>query len=290
MNAMSPNFSALNLPHTERLPVLFLGHGSPMNVITDNPWRQAWRALGERFGPGGSWPRPALILCVSAHWITRGTWLTGMAQPRTIHDFGGFPQELFEQQYPAPGAPEVALGVAEALRTSGTNVGVDGSGWGLDHGTWGVLKPMFPDADIPVVQLSLDVPHTPEQRLALGERLQGLRERGVLIVASGNTVHNLRVIRFDAPDNQAYDWAVRFDERIAHALQTNRHSLAQFATWPDAAQAHPTPDHLWPLLVAAGAARGDDAVTYLCPGYQAASIAMRCVVWGDEGAPPAVAT
>ena len=154
------------------MPVLFVGHGSPMNVIEDSPYRRAWQSLGAQFGV--RWAKPKLILCISAHWITQGWWLTGMDQPKTIHDFGGFPQELFEQQYPAPGAPEWAAHTAQQLRQphSGEPVGVDLTAWGLDHGAWGVLKPMFPAADIPVVQLSMDYHRPPAEHFALGQQLR----------------------------------------------------------------------------------------------------------------------
>ncbi len=201
-----------------RMPVLFVGHGSPMNAIEDSVYRRAWQALGTEFGR--RWPKPKLILCISAHWITPGWWLTGMAQPKTIHDFGGFPQELFDQQYPAPGAPEWAAQTAQQLRQphSGQPVGVDSTQWGLDHGAWGVLKPMFPAADIPVVQLSIDYHRPPAEHFALGQQLRALREQGVLIVASGNTVHNLRTINRSAADNQAYDWVIAFDQWVAEQI------------------------------------------------------------------------
>ena len=166
-----------SLPRTPRMPVLFLGHGSPMNAIEDNDYHRAWVALGESFG--AKYPRPKLILCVSAHWLTDGWALTGMAQPKTIHDFGGFPQALFDQQYPAPGAPEVAQELARVLKQpgSGQDLKVDKHDWGLDHGSWSVLKPMFPQADIPVVQLSMDYRREPADHYALGRQLRGLREQ-----------------------------------------------------------------------------------------------------------------
>jgi hypothetical protein len=165
------------LTPSPRMPVLFVGHGSPMNVIEDTRWRRGWQALGQQFGsgPGAKYPKPQLILAISAHWITRGWQVTGMAQPATIHDFGGFPQALFDMQYPAPGWPAVADGISAALRNP--PVDVDEHQWGLDHGTWSVLQPMFPAADIPVIQLSMDYSRPPQEHLALGQQLRALREQ-----------------------------------------------------------------------------------------------------------------
>ena len=265
-----------------RLPVLFVGHGSPMNVIDDTPFRQAWQTLGTRFGT--QWARPKLILCISAHWITQGGWwMTGMAQPKTIHDFGGFPDELFAQQYPAPGAPEWAMQTAAQLMqpNTGQPVGVDLHEWGLDHGCWGILKPMFPEADIPVVQLSIDYHRPPAEHFGMGQQLNHLRQEGVLIVASGNTVHNLRTMQRSAADNQAYEWAIEFDAWVAEQIkQGNNEALVDFQKLGAVAQmAHPSYDHYLPLLYAAGAADADDTVAFFNEGHQLASIAMRSVIW-----------
>lgn len=267
-----------SLRKSPRLPVLFLGHGSPMNAIGDNAYRRSWQALGQEFGT--RLPRPQLILCISAHWLTTGWWITGMDRPRTIHDFGGFPQELFDQQYPAPGAPAVAAQIARDIRQPA--VGLDRQEWGYDHGTWSVLKPMFPQADIPVLQLSMDYARPPAEHFALGQQLKGLRERGVLIVGSGNIVHNLRATQRSAAANQAYDWAIEFDSRIASQLEkgdlkglSDFHKLGQMAQL-----AHPTHDHYLPLLHAAGAADAKEPVRFFNTSYQSASIAMRSVVWG----------
>lgn len=266
------------LEKSPRMPVLFVGHGSPMNAIEDNEFRRSWQALGAEFGR--TLPRPQLILCISAHWLTRGWHLTGMAQPRTIHDFGGFPQELFDQQYPAPGAPAVAAEIAAGIASP--PVGVDSREWGFDHGTWSVLKPMFPQADIPVLQLSMDYGRPPAEHFALGQQLKGLRERGVLIVGSGNIVHNLRAIRREAGAMQAYDWAIAFDRHIAGLIEKGALAeLAQFQTLGQVAQlAHPTHDHYLPLLHAAGAVDPREPMRFFNPTYQAASISMRSVVWG----------
>ncbi len=281
--------SAATLPVLEALktspsmPVLFLGHGSPMNAIEDNPWRSAWAAMGREILARAE--SPQLILCISAHWLTRGDWqITGMAQPRTIHDFGGFPQTLFDQQYPAPGAPAVALKMAQELKSpvSGSALRVDVSEWGLDHGTWSVLKPMFPKADIPVLQLSMDSSRPPAEHYALGRQLQSLRQRGVLIVGSGNIVHNLRAVQRDTAPHVAYDWAREFDERVqAQIKQGQLDALQNFqALGAVAKQAHPTPEHYLPLLYAAGAARTTEMPRFFNLGFQSASISMRSVLWG----------
>lgn len=266
------------LGRSPRMPVLFLGHGSPMNAIEDNEFRQAWQALGREFGQ--AYPRPQLILCVSAHWLTRGWQLTAMAQPKTIHDFGGFPQALFDQQYPAPGAPALARQIADGIAQP--RLGLDTQEWGLDHGTWSVLKPMFPAADIPVVQLSMDYGRPPAEHFALGRQLSSLRERGVLVVGSGNIVHNLRALRREASAAQAYPWAIEFDARTAALLEQGALAeLAEFQKLGEVAQlAHPTYDHYLPLLYAAGAADPGERLRFFNDRFQAASIAMRSVVWG----------
>lgn len=270
------------LPVTDRMPVLFLGHGSPMNVVEDNPFRRSWTALGEALLARGTPPR--LILCISAHWLTRGWYLTAMPQPRTIHDFGGFPQVLFDQQYPAPGAPHWASAISAGVQQpgSGAPLGLDTGEWGLDHGCWGVLKPMFPDASIPVIQLSMDDSRPPAEHLALGLQLRALRERGVLIVGSGNVVHNLRTMRRDAGLDQAYDWTVEFDHWTADHIGAGRwDALADFQQLGQLAQlAHPTHEHFLPLLYAAGAVDENEAPRFFNERYQAASIAMRSVIWG----------
>ena len=274
--------SLTDWPLTERLPVLFLGHGSPMNVIEDNAYRRNWQALGTELLERG--PRPRLILCISAHWITRGWQLTAMEDPRTIHDFGGFPQALFDQQYPAPGSPVMAQAISAAVSQpgSGAPLGLDDLEWGLDHGTWSVLKPMFPDASIPVIQLSMDYSRPPAEHFELGRQLRALRERGVLIVGSGNIVHNLRAIRREAADNQAYDWAIEFDRVTGdHIAQGRLDALSGFQQAGAVAQmAHPTWDHYLPLLYAAGAVEEGEAPRFFNEGFQIASISMRSVVWG----------
>ena len=282
--AASPDaFAFKHLKRSPRLPVLFLGHGSPMNAIEDNAYRRSWQALGTEFGR--KWAQPQLILCISAHWLTRGGWwLTAMDKPKTIHDFGGFPQELFDQQYPAPGAPRAVEEIGQAVRQPGNGaaLGLDKAEWGLDHGTWSVLKPMFPKADIPVVQLSMDYSRSPAEHYMLGQQLRELRERGVLIVGSGNIVHNLRAIRFDAKPGQAYDWAIEFDKVVGE--QIAKGELAALPSFQKlgqvAVQAHPTYDHYLPLLYAAGAVDpARDVPKFFNADFQAASISMRSVIW-----------
>ena len=237
-----------------------------MNVITDNAYRQSWQRLGKTL------PKPQLILCVSAHWLTKGWYVTGMEKPRTIHDFGGFPQELFDQQYPASGHPEAAKEIAELLGAE-----VDGSEWGYDHGSWGVLKPMYPAADIPVIQLSLDWHAHPEKHFEMGQKLRALRDYGVLIVGSGNTVHNLRMMGQGAP----HDWNVEFDHFVKAKIESG--DLAGLAKFQDlgavAKLAHPSYDHYLPLLHSAGAADPSDKVSFFNDTYDLRSLAMRSVIW-----------
>lgn len=240
----------LEEPSAMTMPVLFLGHGSPMNAIEDNVWSRAWRALAERL------PRPRAILCVSAHWETHGPWLTGRAAPPTLHDFGGFPQALFDVWYPAPGDPALAGRVAELLGSE-FPARID-LVRGLDHGAWGVLRPMYPDADIPVVQLGIDSRRPGIWHVALAQRLLPLRDEDVLVIGSGDIAHNLRL--FDWRDPTPLPWALRFRERV-NTLIRNR-DLAALADWPalgeDAALSIPTPEHYLPLLYAMALAREDD--------------------------------
>lgn len=270
-----------SLKKSDRLPVLFIGHGSPLNALPGNEYFSSWQALGAAFG--SKIARPQLILCISAHWLTNGWQLTAMAQPKTIHDFGGFPQELFDQQYPASGDTAAAQAIAQLVRQRGSvPLGLDADQWGLDHGTWAVLKPMFPNADIPVIQLSMDYSRGPEEHYALAQQLKVLRERGVLIVGSGNIVHNLRQMQRGASDHQAYDWALEFDQTTGgHIQQGNLGALQNFLRLGSLAKmAHPTHEHYLPLLYAAGAADKNEAMRFFNTNYQGGSIAMRSVVWG----------
>ena len=283
--SLTTDFTAFDrvasLQKSDRLPVLFLGHGSPMNAIGDNEYRRSWQALGAEFG--SKIARPQLILCISAHWLTEGWWLTGMDQPKTIHDFGGFPQELFDQQYPAPGDAAAARAISQVVRQrASAPLGLDISEWGLDHGSWSVLKPMFPDADIPVIQLSMDYSRAPEDHYALAQQLKGLRERGVLIVGSGNVVHNLQQMQRGASGSQAYDWALEFDQTIGGYLQQgNLAALQNFQKLGALAKmAHPTYEHYLPLLYAAGAVDAKEPMRFFNTSFQGGSISMRSVVWG----------
>ena len=267
------------LKSSPKMPVLFVGHGSPMNAIEDNAYRRSWQALGLEFGEGKKYPTPSLILCISAHWITRGWWLTGMQNPKTIHDFGGFPQELFAQQYPAPGAPAVAEELSKQLVSPIPKgfVGVDMDKWGLDHGTWSVIKPMFPNATIPVMQLSMDYNRAPVEHYMLGQQLRELRNQGVLIVGSGNIVHNLRMMGNVKP----YDWNVEFDTITANLIaDRNYDELANFQKLGAlATQAHPTYEHYLPLLYSAGAVDRKDNINTFNDDLTLGSISMRSVIW-----------
>ncbi len=269
------------LQKSDRLPVLFVGHGSPMNVLPGNLFYQSWQSLGAQFGQ--TWSKPQLILCISAHWLTEGWQLTAMDKPKTIHDFGGFPSVLYEQQYPAPGWPAAAVALAGQLCQPGSDLALqlDTHAWGLDHGAWGVLQPMFPAADIPVIQLSMAHGHTAAEHFSLGQQLAGLREQGVLIVASGNIVHNLRALRMDAADGQAYDWVLEFDQTVAKQIESgDLAALQDFQKLPTCALAHPSTEHFLPLLYAAGAVHADEPAQFFNASFQAASISMRSVIWG----------
>lgn len=256
---------------TARQPSLFIGHGSPMLAITDNPFRHAWRALGERL------PRPRAVLCVSAHWETATPQVCTATEPRTLHDFGGFPAELFAQQYPAPGAPWLLTQAREALASAGVLVELGGTdGWGLDHGAWAVLQSLFPQADVPVAQFSLARGLSPARHVALARGLRALRDQGVMVLGSGNTVHNLRELA-QAP---AHDWNLRFDAAVVQAL-TGRDDGALAALprrHPDGALACPTLEHYLPLLYVAGVRHEDDVLSFPVEGDDLASLNMRSVM------------
>lgn len=267
--------SVSELPSTGLMPLLFLGHGSPMNAIETNEFSQNWRKIGE------SIPRPKAILCVSAHWETRGTWVTAMQQPRTIHDFGGFPQALFEVQYPAPGSPEMALETQKTITS--THVGMDQQ-WGLDHGCWSVVKHLYPNADVPVFQLSLDRFQTPQNHYELGRELAALRRKGVLIVGSGNMVHNLRMVAWDKlhlPE-YGYDWAIEANESMKKLIEAGDHaSLTDFRSRGKAFDlAIPTPDHYLPLLYVLAGKQGDEPVRFFNDRVIGGSLNMTSVQIG----------
>lgn len=237
------------------MPVLFVGHGSPMNAIEENEFTQEWREIA------GTFPRPDAILCISAHWETRGTLLTAMEKPRTIHDFGGFPRELFEVQYPAPGSPELAEEARSLIKK--TETGRDEK-WGLDHGCWSVLKQMFPAADIPVVQLSLDYTQPAGYHYELAKELAPLRKKGILIMGSGNMVHNLRLVDWDKMDESGsgFDWAIEANETMKKYILSNDHqSLINYREQGSAFDlAIPTPEHFLPLLYALALKQGNEKI------------------------------
>ena len=254
------------------MPALFIGHGSPMNAIEPGPATAAWKALADTL------PRPRAILCVSAHWLTRGTGVTAMTRPRTIHDFYGFPRELFACQYPAPGDPALAERVRQQLAPTDA---VADQQWGLDHGTWSVLLHMYPAADIPVVQLSLDGTLTNAQHYALAQRLQPLRDDGVLILGSGNVVHNLRLMQ-RAPDAPAAPWAEDFEARVHDAILAHDHaSLVDYERHGEPARLSvPTSEHYLPLLYVLGQRRDGEAVTVPFTRMEYGSISMLCAQVG----------
>jgi 4,5-DOPA dioxygenase extradiol len=253
-------------------PAVFLGHGSPMNTLEQNRFTEAWRNFGESVG------RPRAVLCVSAHWFINATAVTAMARPRTIHDFYGFPQELFDFEYPAPGAPDVAEEIVDAVRPAW--VGLDHDSWGLDHGTWSVLAHVFPGADVPVLQLSINAQEPFEYHLDLGARLAPLRRRGVLVVGSGNIVHNLRRVDFGRLEGGS-DWAERFDESARAIMTSDPGQLPTLQDHPDFALAVPTPDHFLPALYVAGmcAAEGESAGV-LIDGCSMGSLSMTSYTLG----------
>ena len=249
-----------------RMPVIFFGHGSPMNTLASNRYTEAWRKLG------ASVPTPKAILAISAHWVTRGTAVTAMAKPRTIHDFGGFPQALYDVQYPAPGDPALAVRMREMLAP--LEVRLD-QAWGLDHGTWSVLVHAFPDAGIPVVQLSMDGTKPARFHYDLGRQLAPLRDEGVLIVGSGNVVHNLMLMRRD-DGAAAYDWSKRFNEQVRAALISGEHQvLIDFEhLGEDARLSVPTPEHYLPLLYITALQAADESIDFAVDGYEAGSLGM----------------
>ncbi|MEI6044111.1 MAG: 4,5-DOPA dioxygenase extradiol [Chloroflexota bacterium] len=267
---LNPDKAALTFEETAtKLPVLFVGHGSPMNTLEDNTYSRSWAELGQ------SLPRPKAILCISAHWETKGTQVTAMEQPRTIHDFGGFPRELFEYQYPAAGLPALAQLVQETVPQ--TQVSLD-QRWGLDHGTWSVLARMYPAADIPVVQLSLDRTQEPAYHYALGKELAPLRNKGILIVGSGNIVHNLGLISFRQAA-QAEDWALEFDETIKQLILLGDHeAIIHYEKLGRVALLSiPTNEHYLPLLYILALQSEQEQVSFFNEKIDLGSLSMRSV-------------
>lgn len=258
----------------KRMPAVFFGHGSPMNALTRNRYTEAWRHIG------ASVPRPAAILVISAHWYTPDLAVTAMRQPRTIHDFAGFPRALYEVQYPAAGAPQLAERVRKLLQP--LDVRLDHS-WGLDHGTWSVLVHAFPQAEVPVIQLSMDATKPASFHYAMGQRLARLRDEGVLIIGSGNIVHNLYVLQME--ENAApYDWAVRFSDRVRGLIERGEHAplLSYEQMGEDARLSVPTPEHFLPLLYVLGTQQAVEPVRFFAVGIDLSSISMLTVAIGME--------
>jgi 4,5-DOPA dioxygenase extradiol len=252
------------------LPAAFLGHGSPMNALEHNRWTDAWRALGAQVG------RPRAILAVSAHWYVQLTAVTAMEHPRTIHDFYGFPQQLFDVEYPAPGSPEVAREVVEALAPA--YCGLDADSWGIDHGAWSLLVHLAPGADVPVLQLSLDAGKSFEEHVALGRALAPLRHEGVLVLASGNVVHNLSLVDWAAAGTGA-GWAREFDDQVRQIMTTSPGELIRAATFGAFSLAVPTPEHFLPLAYLAGMAEAEGSTCRtLVEGCDLGSLSMTSYV------------
>lgn len=263
-------FSDSLAPVEGKMPVLFVGHGNPMNAIEDNEFSKGWNAMGKAL------PKPAAILCISAHWETRGTFVTAMQKPQTIHDFGGFPDELFAVQYPAPGKPALAKEVTETIKK--TSVGLD-EDWGLDHGCWSVLKQMYPLADIPVLQLSLDYTKPAQWHYDLAKELSVLRSQGVLIIGSGNMVHNLGMIDWRNIKGPGYDWAIEANETFKKLISANDHKdLINYNLLGKAAQLSiPTPDHWLPLLYALALKEEKENVSFFNDKTMMGSVSMTSV-------------
>lgn len=256
-----------------RMPSIFFGHGNPMNALARNRYTEGWRRIGEQTA------RPRAVLCISAHWYVPGTGVTVTTAPRTIHDFGGFPPELYQVQYPAPGDPELARRVRDLLAPM--EVDLD-EAWGLDHGTWSVLCHVYPEADVPVVQLSIDRTKAALWHFELGRRLAPLREEGVLIAGSGNLVHNLRAYTWGDPAAPAYDWAARFETEARHLMLAHEDAplIGYEALGRDAQLSIPTPDHYLPLLYVLGTRQSDEEVAFPVTGVEGGSISMLAVEVG----------
>lgn len=257
----------------KRMPAIFFGHGNPMNAITQNGYTEGWAELGR------SIPRPKAILCVSAHWFIPAVAVTAMDRPRTIHDFGGFPKELFAVQYPAPGSLELAERVNELL---GGDALMDAGRWGLDHGTWSVLVHVFPDADIPVVQLSINEAEPAAFHYELAKRLAPLREANVLVIGSGNLVHNLHTYAWGKHEVEPFDWAVRFENKGRELMLAREHEplINSDSLGKDALLSVPTPDHYLPLLYILALQRDGEEVTFPVGGFDGGSISMTTVMIG----------
>jgi len=265
------------------MPVLFVGHGNPMNALERNEYTHGWERMAAEL------PKPRAILSVSAHWYTPGARVTAEERPRTIHDFGGFPRKLYEVRYPAPGSPELARRVRDLL--SPTPVALD-ERWGLDHGTWSVLVHVFPGADVPVVQLGIDETLSAQEHFELARRLRPLRDEGVLVLGSGDVVHNLHTYAWGQHPVEPYDWAVRFESRIRQLLESRDFGsiVAYEQMGRDAALAAPTPDHFLPLLYVIAQAENDEPVTYPVEGFDGGSVSMLAIRIGSINGDPAAQT
>jgi 4,5-DOPA dioxygenase extradiol len=255
------------------MPAIFFGHGNPMNAVTNNRYSEGWRAIGEQIS------RPKAVLSISAHWFVPETAVTIGAAPRTIHDFGGFPRELYQVEYPAPGAPELALRVRELLAP--LSVKLDNS-WGFDHGTWSVLRHVYPNADVPVVQLSIDETRPAAFHFDLGKKLLALRDQGVLILGSGNLVHNLHAYAWGQHKVDPYDWAVRFETQARDMMLAGQFQplIDYEELGRDAMLSIPTPDHYLPLLYVLGAGRQGEHVRFPVEGVDGGSVSMLAVRFG----------
>jgi 4,5-DOPA dioxygenase extradiol len=257
-----------------KLPFFFVGHGSPMNGIEENDYSTYWKELGTKL------PKPKAILCISAHWLTTGTFVTAMGAPQTIHDFGGFPKELFNVNYPAPGNPELATEIKNLITT--TSVGLDHE-WGLDHGCWTIVRQMYPDADIPVLQLSIDYSQSAQYHYDLAKQLASLRKKGVLILGSGNMVHNLGMVAWDRLNESfGFDWTLEMNDLFKQKITDSDHqALINYHHLHTAAKlAIPTPDHYYPLIYTLGLQEETDAVTFFNDQAVAGSLTMTSVQFG----------
>jgi 4,5-DOPA dioxygenase extradiol len=267
LNKMTEPFNS-----TAKLPVLFLGHGSPMNAIEENEFVAGIRIIGR------SIPKPNAVLCVSAHWETRGTWVTAMERPQTIHDFGGFPKKLYEVQYPAPGSPDLAKETKALIKKA--DVGLDEK-WGLDHGAWSVIKHLYPDADVPVIEMSLDYYKTPQYHYELAKELKSLRKKGILIIGSGNMVHNLRLVAWDKLNAEyGYDWTLEASAKMKNFILNGDHqSLINYESQGKPFELSiPTPEHYLPLLYALALMGDNEKVTLFNDKPVAGSLTMTSVI------------
>lgn len=275
MNLNELNKMTAPLSSTAKMPVLFLGHGSPMNAIEENEFVSGFRNIGQTI------QKPNAILCVSAHWETRGTFVTAMQNPPTIHDFGGFPKELFEVQYPAPGNPDLARETKSLIQK--TEVGLDDK-WGLDHGAWSVIKHLYPEADVPVIQMSLDYHQTPQYHYELAKEIKSLREKGVLIIGSGNMVHNLSMVAWDKlnADEYGFDWAIEASEKMKkYILDGDHQPLINFRSQGKSFNlAIPTPEHYLPLLYSLALQDKNEEVNLFNDKAVAGSLTMTSVKIG----------